>query len=335
MTLAPALLNRSGFPEFDAALRRFLLDGGGDVWAQSARRNLLRLLSETRLASELELRALDTPLEQLQKNLRAFENRKAETLQVKSDFDALLEADSRKLVKSKIEPDLEAFKRSLMPSLHAALERWYGDLRSAGSSTLQRGLEERLIAEVRAAFDTWRVEEDAAVGDAFDHLCSRFWQNIQVTTDELMRYSAELFEIPFTTVGAEHLWLKRTGFYYKFWQEPPSLTMLANSLVRLLPDVLGHPIIMRQASQRAADLTDLHCGRLRHDFEERIKKSVHDFRREMLARIETTIAGIEKAIGKGHALQNVGESTASARRGVICATLVKINEVESRVKADA
>jgi GTP-binding protein EngB required for normal cell division len=329
-----AALARSRLPEFDAALRRFLHDEGGEVWVQSVRRNLLRLLAEAKLACELELRALAAPLEQLEANLQSFAVKKQEALQAKSDFDALLEAEGRKLVKGKVEPDLDAFKAALAPRLSAALDAWYGELRVQGSAALQAGLEQRLIDEVRAAFDTWRAEEDAAVGEAFEHLCGRFWLSIQGMADELLRYSAELFAIPFTAVGAESLWQKRSGFYYKFWQEPPALMMLTDGLVRLLPGALGHPVILRHARQRAADLTDMQSGRLRHDFEERIKKSVHDFRREMLARLEATIAGIETAIGKGRALRLQGEGAATARRDELGATLAKIGALESRLTVD-
>lgn len=329
----PGLLARSRFPEFEAALRRFLLEEGGEVWLNSVRQHLLRLLAEGRLSVDLELRALSSPLDLLEANLQAFAARKQETLQAKSDFDALLEADGRKLVKERVEPDLEAFKRELLPRLVVALDGWYGELRGQGSAALRAGLEQRLILEVRRAYDTWRAEEDTVVGVAFESLCGRFWHRIQDAVDELLRYSAELFAIPFAAIGAESLWRSRSGFYYKFWEEPPGLMMLTNSFVLMLPGVLGHPLILRHARQRAAELAEMQSGRLRHDFEERIKKSVHDFRREMLERIEATIAGIEAAIEKGRALRMKGEGEAASRQEELAAALAKIEALEERLKA--
>lgn len=332
----PELLARSRFPKFEAALRSFLLEEGGKVWAQSVCRHLMRLLAEARLSVELELQALSAPLEQLEANLQAFAARKRETLQAKSDLDALIEADGNKLVRERVEPDLEAFKGALVLRLHAALEGWYGELRAQGSTaSLEAGLEDRLVAEVRAAFDLWRAEEDVAVGDAFEHMCARFWRSIQDSVDALLRYSAELFAIPFAAVGTESLWQSRSGFYYKFWQEPPTLRMLTDSLVRLLPGALAHPIILRHARQRAADLADMQSGRLRYDFEERIRKSVNDVRHEMLERIEATIAGIEAAIGKGRALRMQGESDAASRRNALGAALTRIQTLEGRSAPDA
>jgi hypothetical protein len=73
------------------------------------------LSSEGRLACELELRALASPLELLDAILQAFAAKKEETLQARSDFHALLQADARRLVKDRIEPDLAAVKQALPP----------------------------------------------------------------------------------------------------------------------------------------------------------------------------------------------------------------------------
>lgn len=326
-------LTESRLHEFDAALRGFLQNESGEVWADSLRRNLLRLLAEARLGIELELKALSAPLEELESNLRAFANKKQETLQARSDFDALLEADSRKLIKERIEPDLEAFKRALLPRLMAALDAWYGELRSQGAAALQDGMEQRLIEDVRVAYDLWRAEEDAAVGERCETLCGRFWDRIQETVDELLRYSAELFAIPFAAETAGSLWRHHSGFYYKFWDEPPTLLTLSNGLVRLLPGFIGHPILLRQARRRAADLTEMQAGRLRHDFEERIKKSVRDFRREMLDRIEATTTGIEATIDKGRALRQRGASETAARQRELAEALERLAELEAGMPA--
>ena len=67
------------------------------------------------------------------------------------------------------------------------------------------------------------------------------------------------------------------------------------------------PIILSHARKRAAGLTDLQSGRLRHDFQERIERSVHDFRRNCsnasrrgrgggIPMLEVTIPGTGEAL---------------------------------------
>jgi len=322
----------SRVPQFDTALRHFLEEESGEVWTESLRRGLLRLLNEARLGLELEHKTLTEPLAELEAKVAAFAVKKGETLQARSDFDALLQADSRRLVKERIEPDLESFKHTLLPRLLTDLDAWYHELRGQGSLALQEGLEQRLIEAVRVAYDVWRAQEDAALGERCETLCGRFWEHIQATVDELLRYSAELFSIPFAAESAGSLWRHPSDFYYKLWEEPPALLTLTNGLMRLLPGFIGHPMLLRQARRRAADLVDLQAGRLRHDFDERIKRSVSEFRGEMLDRIEATIAGIESAIDQGRALRLRGEAQAAARQQELAHALERIAALEAALR---
>ncbi len=113
-------------------------------------------------------------------------------------------------------------------------------------------------------------------------------------------------------------------------QETSGLALLTSSLVRHLPARFAHPLILRQAHRRAEELTEVQSGRLRDDFEERIKRSVDHFRTEMLDQIEATSAGIETAIDKGRGLRLQGEHAAAARQTELTAALERIASLEGR-----
>ena len=299
------------------------------------RRHLLRLVDEARLSTELEQKALAAPLALLETNLAAFAAKKAESVQTRSDFDALLEAESRKLVKDRVEPDLDNFKKSLQPHFDGLLEAWSAQLRPGGSTALQTGLEERVTSEMRRVFDDWRAKEDAVISAAFDQLCLRFWQRAEDMIQDLQKFSAQLFAIPFVASSAESLWRSRSTFRYKFWSAPPSLLLMRNAFVLALPGAVGHRLILRDTHQRVIELADMQSGRLRHDFEERIKTNVRDFRREMLERVETTIVGLEGAIEKGKAIRAQGQDEARARRDELAASLARLEALRRRVEQGA
>ena len=331
----PGLLERSRMPLFDEALRRFLTEERGAVWHHSVCQHFLRLIDEARLSAELELRALAAPLALLEANLAAFATKKAESVQMRSDCEALLEVESRKLVKERVEPDLDAFKASLLPGFERLLDEGYAELCPKGSAALQAGLEERLIREVRRAFDDWRAQEDAAVSAAFDQLCRRLWQRTEDMVQDLLRFSAALFAIPFAASGAESLWRNRSTFRYRFWSEPPSLVLMRNAVVLAIPGMMGHPLILRAARQRANELAEMQAGRLRHDFEERIKANMRDFRRDMLERVEAVITGIEGAIEKGRALRVQGQDGSRARSSQTGTALARLEALRRRVEQGA
>jgi GTP-binding protein EngB required for normal cell division len=334
LTDDPDLLARSRLPEFDAALRGFLANESGAVWVRSVRQQLLQLLDEARLSAELELGALAAPLAALDARLAAFAERQAQTLHARRDFDALLDRDGKALVSREVEPSIDAFRERLVARLDASLERWAAELQAQGSAALQAGLEARTLDELRAAFDAFRTELEGRVGPAFEALCARFSERIQKVVEELASFSAGLFDIPYAAGGGAPPWHARARFSYRFWDMPPSLLLMRNTLVRWLPGAIGHPILLRDAKRRAKALVSTQAARLSYDFEERIRADTRDFRREMNERVDATLAGLEAAMRKGRAVRERGEDDARARRAELASVLAAIQALRDRVLQD-
>jgi hypothetical protein len=245
------------------------------------------------------MRSLQLPLEQLEDRLQAFSRKRDDLTQTLGDMEDLLGIDSQKIVKNHIEPNLASFKQKLHARMQVLLSDWHRELRTHGSSVLQAELERRLVAESRNTFEAWRADEEAVVNDLFEMVCSRFWQHVQGHVDELLRYSAELFELQFNPVKTDALWTARSYFYYKFWEEPPTLRMLSRTFIRFVPVSLSHRVILHHARQRADELVEMQSGRLRHDFEERVKKNMQNFTYEVTERVNAALAGIESAMSLG------------------------------------
>ena len=321
----------SGMAIFDQSLRAFLSNEGGRLWLESMRKQVLRLLSETRLALALEQRSLTSPWEAMERSLQAFAGEKAELQQARTDLDALLAANGRKLLRQRVEPDLSTFKTTLRQTTLAKLGSWYEAGQGLGATALQADLEQQLVAEIRAAFDTWRSAEDAVVTREFEQMCARFWQKLGDAVDDLLRYSAELFAVPFTAIATDAPWHARSAFYYKFWEEPSTSRLVGRGLVRLLPAALSHPLILRRMRARTDDLAEMQSGRIHHDFDQRIQKNLQVFRREMDEHMAATLAGIEAAIGKGQQAKAQGEAAVASRCEALSSMLEAIQSMESRL----
>ncbi len=321
----------SGMAAFDQALRAFLSNESGHLWLESMRRQVLRLMSETRLTLALEQRSLTSPWEAMEKSLQAFASKKAELQQARADLDALLDAGGRKLLRQRVEPDLATFKATLRQAMLAKLGSWCEAGQRLGAAALQAGLEQQLVVEVRGAFDTWRSAEDAVLTREFEQVCARFWQKLGDAVDELLRYSAELFAVPFTAVTTDAPWHARSAFYYKFWEEPSTSRLVGQGLVRLLPAALSHPLIQRRMRARADDLVEMQSGRIHHDFDQRIRKSLQVFRQDMDKHMAATLAGIEAAISKGQQAKTQGEAAVALRGEALSSMLEAIQSLESRL----
>jgi hypothetical protein len=127
-------------------------------------------------------------------------------VQVKRDFEILLEGEVSRLSKGGLDDDLQRFVRDLMPQEQAHLTEQFERKKGLPLKDLRSALEEAVIDHVKQAFITWRALEDERLAKAFETICKRFITKINETVDELLRYSSELFSVPFDTVKAEALW---------------------------------------------------------------------------------------------------------------------------------
>lgn len=324
------LLEKSLLPLFSTTLNKFLLEEKGEVLICSIARNLLRIVSQTRFRCELELASLQTPLADLKQKIMAFEEKKQEVMLAKEESGILLEGEAKRIIVKLIEPNLSLFKTELIRQVSAAAERYFTENKALPARKLSKAMEE-VVRETREAFDTWRSIEDEKVAAQFENVCSKFTARINDTVDELFCFSSELFAIPFAAVQADSLWSAESGFYYKFWSEPGSLSQFTSSVIFALPRFISSRLILKRIMEHVQEVVDMQSGRVRYDFAGRLDKSVQGFRREMLRRIEATVEGIEAALQKGTSRQQAGEREFELRSKALHEIVERLDDVRKKI----
>ncbi len=328
---AKDLLEKSFLPEFEMILNTFLMEEKGKVLILSVSNTLLRVLSQAMLELELEMKSLTTPLEELKKKIEAFENKKKEVMLEKQDFDILLDGETKRLSKNILDEDLTLFRKELIAHEQAHLEEQFAQLKTLPSRELSNSLEQTIQDHVKQAFNTWRAIEDDRLAKAFEAICRRFVARIDDTVDALLKFSSDLLEIPFEAVKTEALWTVKSGFYYKFREQPVGIEIAASSLTLALPKFIGDKIILKNMRAYLLRVVDMQFGRMGYDFEKRLDKSKLDFRWEMLQRIETTIEGISTAIEKGMSQRVKGEEEVEKRRQELSETARKLDGIKHKL----
>ena len=322
------LLEKSFLPEFEHILNTFLMQEKGDVLLLSVTNSLLRLLSQVRLGLELEMKSLVTPLEELKEKIKIFENKKKEVLVEKDDFSLLLDGEIKKIINNVLEEDSKTFRQELILKVSEGFEKSHGKFSSISMKELRDHLEEQIISEVRQAFTVWRSIEDEKLAKTFEAACKRFITKIDETVDSLLKFSAELFDVPFDIVKAEAIWSTKSSFYYKFKEQPVGIEIVASSLTLLLSKFIGEKIILKKMKEYLRRVVDLQYAKAGCDFEERLDKSKLTFRWEMFQRIEATIEGISKAIEKGMNQKSRGEKAVEERKVSLLEAEKKLNEIK-------
>jgi len=166
---------------------------------------------------------------------------------------------------------------------------------------------------------------------AFEAICKRFVVKINDAVDALLKFSSDLFEIPFESIKTDVLWLTKSRFYYKFKEQPGGIEIVASSMTVALPKFIGDKIILKKMQDYLVRVVDMQLGRSGNDFEERIQKSKLDFRWEMRQRIEATIEGIGAAVEKGMAQRSKSEEEIQKKTRELAEALQKLDGMKDRL----
>ena len=326
------LLEKSRFPEFSAALSRFLMAEKGKTLVISVARNLLRTLTQTRFTAELALKSLSTPIEELCRKIEIFEAKRRQVDEVRNDFSVLLENESKRLAETIVTEDVALFRDRVATELEQNIRGKFEEIRALPSRELHDALERFIIDEVRNAYDDFREREDDKIEAAFEAACSRFTAKIDETVDELYRFSSELFAVSFDAVRAESIWSAQPGFYYKFWSEPPGLRILTSSAILALPKFIGDMLILKNAVKFGREMADTQAGRVRYDFARRLDKSMRKFKNIMLGRIDATLESIDAALRKGAEMDASGKKDIDTRAAELASNLEALGSLADRLQ---
>ncbi|GBD99371.1 bacterial dynamin-like protein [bacterium BMS3Abin07] len=307
------LLKKSNLPAFEERLYRFLIEEKGMILIRSVSNNLLRVISEAVLRTELLLKSLQSPLEEIERKLRAFEEKHKEIESDKRDFEILLEGEAKRITAEMLDPDLEEVKREISEKFLPEFDGFYQENKALSPGKLRKTLESFIVQGVKESYSIFRKNEDTKISLAFEKVADRFIKKINTVIDELLRYSSELFSIKFESFSAEALWSMKSGFYYKFKDEQLMIEMLGEALTSLMPRFVSNRIVRRTMKKYLLEMIERQSGRIRWDFIDRLQKSRLEFRWQMLGKIDETVKGIGEAVRKGLEERKKGEETARKR----------------------
>ena len=324
-------LKKSNMGLFEERLRRFLVEEKGLILIRSVSNNLMRVISEAILRTELQLKTLKTPLEEIESKLKAFEEKEREIGSEKRDFEILLEGETKRIIEEVLDPDLEAAKKELTEKLLPEFDEFYNRNKSLSPSKLRKALEEFISHAVREYYSVFRKNEDTKISMTFERVAERFQGKINLIVDELLRYSSELFDLGFERFTAEALWSMESSFYFKFRDEPLMIEMLGDALTSLMPRFISNRIVYKNMRKYLLEMIERQSGRIRWDFVDRLQKSRLEFRWQMLGRIDETIKGIREAIERGIEYRQKSQEELMRRQEEIEKELDRLYNVKNRI----
>jgi GTPase SAR1 family protein len=315
LTETPALLESSGLPAFSEILHQFLVQEKGRVLLASVIGHLRRLISQVRCRLELELKALNTSLDELEANIAAIDQKRREILGKQGDLAALMDKELKKLIHKELDGELAQFRMELAKQMEQGIEAWREEHQQLPLDELNSALDGYIAEEVQQAFQEWRLVKEERLAEGFAEICRGFTQNLNDNIDTLMKFSSELFGVSFEPIQAEPIWSGDSRLSYWAKAEPVALELLADSVTVMLPRLFGERFkkiknylvalanrtIYGKAREQMYQMIDMQSGRIRYSFSERLSESKTSFHKAMMNRLDATVAGLSSALE--HAVQ--------------------------------
>jgi hypothetical protein len=299
----------------------------GQVLIESVSKNLQKVLSRAILETQLELKSLGTPVEQIRRKVAAFERKKEELIEERLSFDALFSADIERLIIRELDQAIADLKGRLVSEMEEEFNLFYESKKDLSLKELNDALEKFVLDKIQEEFTAWRDLEDERLSNSFDSICGRFASKVNKVTDSLLDFSSQLFLVPFEAVEAESLQTSGSSFHYKLRGDAVGLDMLADSLTQIVPRYISgkwkfqrlrdwavrtaNKMILGKRKRHMLEMIEMQAGRLRSDFTDRLNRSASRFRSRIIDNMDTVADGIARAIESGIELRLRGEKEAA------------------------
>ena len=202
-------LQASLLPRFEEHLRQFLYADKGRVLLISCITGVLKALSDSTLALQVERQASAIPLKELEEKIARF-HLERQGLEKERELSLLLLDGRIKGVMAQLHQDLEAFKRQTVARLRREVEVEF-QRQSRLASDLRREMEKYLFAALREVFTDWRRQEIDKLALLLADTHQEFAGRINGILERLTQLTARIFDFSLRGFAAEEPSPKRAA----------------------------------------------------------------------------------------------------------------------------
>ncbi len=293
-------IEKSCLREFDKTLSDFLMKEKAQVFLNSVIQSAKKLLTDEEFAVRLKLKAIATPLKDLEEKIKLFEEQLENIRQEKHDNSYLFEAEIKRLM-DQLDREIEKMQQRHLPKLLEELKKAGEENKHLGATQYVRVMEEKLQKGIVETFDQWVSEQEERLNEEYSKISRRFSDRTNKIIESLMDASAKLFDIKLERVETDETISEERRFYYLLG-DPPKFFDLEGALDffsrAVLPKGYSQTKMLKKIIKKLPERIDANCGRVRADFMRRIKESFLDFRWNLNMKIDATADSIKEALVK-------------------------------------
>lgn len=328
------MLRRSRLPKFDAVLGQFLLNAKGKTVLRSALNGTRKLLSDEELTIQLESQAIETPLEQLEKKIRLFQEKMDVITRDREGIKYYFDGEIQRVI-DVLDRDIERLKEREIPKMLADLEERGKANKGKGISEYIKAMESALHHGIVRTFDGWVIQEEERLNEQYARVSKRLSESTNEIIEAILKASEELFDLKIERFKTEETIVSDSNLYYMLG-DPPKFFDLEGAFdffsKRIVPRSFSHNMVVKDLKKKLPGMIDKNCGRVRWDFMDRIKRSFMNFRWDLNLKIDATEQGIRQAIDKAISLKKQSAPDVEKAKAAIKSELDIIHALKTTLK---
>lgn len=282
-----------GLGLFERRLLSFLTEEKRQVLVRSVALDVLQVARTLRFATSLGVRAGKLSANELEIKRIALHRILERTKTEMREMQTLLRQRSADTL-AVVEQDLNSQVESHVAEVQKDSQFFQRQHRSETGRAFGQLLEDFLMQEVEAVFQTWRIHEDEKIQMLLTDMSSRFVTHSNHILERLVESAGALFEIQ-----TEHLSLScslRVESRLRYRVERIFYSL--DSFLLLLPGFLLRPIVFRRMHNNVLLLLDMNAGRIRYDYVERLQATMTRFENDLYSSINTVMETLESAFNR-------------------------------------
>jgi len=328
------LLGRSGIEAFESALRLFLESEKRSVLLRRSTRRAHNLASRARFDAELELRAIEIPLVDLESKMAEFESHGKTLQEDRERFTYLLKGEMKSL-EQWIDSELAALANREKDQLAEFLPQWMLEVNGSSFKELLMQLESKLIDTLVADIEAWRPQHEEELLRRYDRIVKQYVQKTNELIARVLQLSADLFNTqiePFSEIEPLE-WQHR--FYYRVADQPEFLKI---DVLRIVSPFLHRKLLQRKLLNRVLAGVDLkverNCGSLRYEYTYSLQESYRGFQIDLNRKLDGVIGEIKSILQKSAEKRSSGENILEPKRKQLMTRLDQLDRLRASLELE-
>ncbi len=297
---------------------------------RSSEKRFLRFLDELRFSIELQLKAIETPLNDLQAKIGLF-----------NQYATSLETDGRRHIYI-IDGEIASLRRRLSDKVDLKLREETLKLQNAiedfslkhsdmPSNDLLMFLEREATAMLLSDFEKWRIPVQTDTLESLRSIFDRAAEEVNRLAKAVTQHSAELFGIAVKEFPLVELLPLKDEFSYRTKDDQLFIdidTIKFSS--RLLPRALARRKVIRHIREKIAEKVNINSGRVLSDFVTVIEDNKRYLQDYFESGLKLAIGDINRILTDALRRKIESESTVAEQISILHKRLNQVGELEAR-----